>query len=88
MGNVAVDASHRAMEIHLLDQLDNSRLPNLRSRPLMQKLSALFDLEHVHPTNCLPPIECCKISPHSLDMFSVCLKSIMELEWPWIHGAA
>lgn len=50
-----------AMEIHLLDQLDNTRFLNLSYMPLMQKLSALFDLVHVHPNNCLSPVEICGI---------------------------
>jgi hypothetical protein len=50
-----------AMEIHLLDQLDNTRFLNLSYMPLMQKLSVLFDLVHVHPNNCLSPAEVCGI---------------------------
>lgn len=46
-----------AMEIHLLDQLDDTRFLNLNYMPLMQKLTSIFDLVHAHPNNCHSAIE-------------------------------
>ena len=45
-----------AMELHGLERLDDVRFLNLKFMPLMQKLTASFDLVHLHANNYLPAV--------------------------------
>ena len=46
-----------AMELHGLERLDDLLFLNLRFMPLLQKLTAAFDLVHLHANNCLPAVD-------------------------------